>query len=379
MDKKTIVISAVNLVEGGPLTILRECLDALSQSDISLEYKVVALVHSRKLLPSYSNIELMEYPLAKRNYLFRCYYEYWGFYRLSKKLKPYLWLSLHDMSPRVKAERQAVYMHNPSPFYKASFQVVLHAFTYALFSWFYKYVYRINIHANDYLIVQQQWLRNEFSKMFSFPNNRIVVAPPERVKRRKIMIPINSVLEGKRDKDDVLFFFPAFPRVFKNFEVICNAVRILKNEGIKNFRVVLTIDGSENCYSKQVVSQNRDLENVAFKGLLTKSEVDAYYVLSDCLIFPSLLETWGLPISEYMSFRKPMLIADLPYAHETAAGAESVAFFNPYDAKELAKRMSQVINHGDSNFNRVPLLEIESPNAYSWIELFNIILIDRGN
>lgn len=374
MKKKTIVISAVNLVEGGPLTILRECLDALSQSEISQTYKVVALVHSRELLPSYSNIELMEYPLAKQNYLFRCYYEYWGFYRLSKRLKPYLWLSLHDMSPRVKAERQAVYMHNPSPFYKASFQVIFHAFTYALFSWFYKYVYRINIHANDYLIVQQQWLRNEFSKMFSFPNVRIIVAPPERVRSGKTVLSANSILARKKDKDDVLFFFPAFPRAFKNFEVICNAVRILKNEGIKNFRVILTIDGSENGYSKQVVSQNRDLENVAFKGLLTKSEVEAYYVLSDCLIFPSLLETWGLPISEYIPFRKPMLIADLPYAHETAAGAESVAFFDPCDAKELAKGMLQVINHNTDSFNSVPLLEIESPKAYYWKELFNILL-----
>ena len=46
----------------------------------------------------------------------------------------------------------------------------------------------------------------------------------------------------------------------------------------------------------------------------------------DCLIFPSKLETWGLPISEFMAFDKPMLIADLPYAHETAAGAKYVAF-----------------------------------------------------
>lgn len=374
MKKKTIVISAVNLVEGGPLTILRECLDALSQSEISQTYKVVALVHSQKLLPSYSNIELMEYPLAKRNYLFRCYYEYLGFHRLSKKLKPYLWLSLHDMSPRVKAERQAVYMHNPSPFYKASFQVVLHAFTYALFSWFYKYVYRINLHANDYLIVQQQWLRDEFSKMFSFPKERIVVAPPERVNSGTIMNSANSILAGKEDKDDVLFFFPAFPRSFKNFEVICNAVRILENDGIRNFGVVLTIDGSENGYSKQVVLQNRDLNTVVFKGLLAKDEVEAYYVLSDCLIFPSLLETWGLPISEYIPFRKPMLIADLPYAHETAAGAESVAFFNPNDAQELAKRMSQVINHNVESFNPVPLLEIEFPKAYSWRKLFDILL-----
>lgn len=373
MKKKTIVISAVNLVEGGPLTILRECLDALSQSDISLEYKVVALVHSRKLLPSYSNIELMEYPLAKRNYLFRCYYEYWGFYRLSKRLKPYLWLSLHDMSPRVKAERQAVYMHNPSPFYKASFQVVLHAFTYALFSWFYKYVYRINIHANDYLIVQQQWLRNEFSKMFSFPRERIVVFPPLKEGDDRIAHP-STERTFMEEKGTVLFFYPAFPRVFKNFEIICNAVRILENKRIGDFKVVLTIDGSENRYSRKVVLGNSDLRTIRFEGLLSKEMVEAYYDQSDCLLFPSLLETWGLPISEYMPYRKPMLVADLPYAHETAAEAEFVVFFNPYEARDLAEKMLRVINHDMEGANHVSAAELESPMVRSWIGLFNILL-----
>ena len=356
------------------MTILRECLDALSQSDMSLEYKVVALVHSRELLPSYSNIELMEYPLAKRNYLFRCYYEYFGFHRLSKRLKPYLWFSLHDMSPWVTAERQAVYMHNPSPFYKASFQVVLHAFTYALFSWFYKYVYRINIHTNDYLVVQQQWLRHEFSKMFSFFRERIIVFPPLQEKDNRIAHLSSDTPLLRKERNVVLFFYPAFPRIFKNFEIICNAVRILESKGIRDFKVVLTIDGSENKYSRKIVLGNSDLGTIRFEGLLSKEMVEAYYDQSDCLLFPSLLETWGLPISEYMSYRKPMLVADLPYAHETAAGAESVAFFNPYEARDLAEKMLRVVNQNMEDFGHVPVVELESPMTRSWIGLFDILL-----
>ena len=32
------------------------------------------------------------------------------------------------------------------------------------------------------------------------------------------------------------FLYPSFPRVFKNFEVICEATKILENKGIKNFK-----------------------------------------------------------------------------------------------------------------------------------------------
>ena len=36
--------------------------------------------------------------------------------------------------------------------------------------------------------------------------------------------------------------------------------------------------------------------------------------MGDFLIFPSLLETWGLPISEFEQTNKKMILANLPYA-----------------------------------------------------------------
>ena len=55
-----------------------------------------------------------------KSYLHRCYYEYFYFKKLSDKYKPFLWLSLHDMTPNVEANIRAVYCHNPSPFYDIS-------------------------------------------------------------------------------------------------------------------------------------------------------------------------------------------------------------------------------------------------------------------
>ena len=47
-EKKTIVISAVNLRKGGTLTILRDCLRYLSDLIREGDYRVVALVHKRE-------------------------------------------------------------------------------------------------------------------------------------------------------------------------------------------------------------------------------------------------------------------------------------------------------------------------------------------
>lgn len=47
--KKTIVISAINFRNGGPLSVLNDCLQYLDK-ELSSTYKIVALVHKETIL-----------------------------------------------------------------------------------------------------------------------------------------------------------------------------------------------------------------------------------------------------------------------------------------------------------------------------------------
>ena len=69
-----------------------------------------------------------------------------------------------------------------------------------------------------------------------------------------------------------------------------------------------------------------------------------------------------------------MLLADLPYAHETAAGAGRVAFFPPEDASVLAKYMMAIIRNDLSALSPVPPQPVKNPHARDWHELFSILL-----
>ena len=109
------------------------------------------------------------------------------------------------------------------------------------------------------------------------------------------------------------------------------------------YQVVLTIDGSEDTYAKDVVNQYNSVSNIHFTGLLSLDDVFAYYKKSSCLIFPSKLETWGLPISEAKEFDLPMIVADLPYAHETVGTYDGVCFFDVNDADDLKVKMKKAI------------------------------------
>ena len=373
MNKKTIVLSGINLIEGGPLTIYKDCLRCVEKYFLE-NYEIVALVHNRELFSEFdSKIKFIEFMDSKKSYLKRFYYEYFYFKRLSKKLKPYLWFSLHDMTPNVVTDKRAVYCHNPIIFYDVKRKDMINEFKMFMFSRFYKYIYKINIKKNNFVVVQQDWIRKRFKKIFKIKN--VVVAHPNVV----IDDSNNNYKNTKIVKNS--FLYPSFPRIFKNFEVICKAVEILENKNIENFKVYLTIDGSENIYSKEIVEKYGRLKCIEFIGLQTRENLMKYYSKIETVIFPSKLETWGLPISEAKAFGKNIILADLEYAHETLGTYEKVMFFGPDNAEKLAEKMEMLINDDenmkniefDGNFEK----NIEKPFCKNWKELFDILLLDN--
>lgn len=361
--RELIVISAINLTEGGTLSILRDCLAHVSQN-LTGRFDIVALVH-KKTLFDIPNIQFLEFPLSKKSWGLRLYYEWMYFSRLSAKLKPFLWLSLHDITPRVKAERRAVYCHNPTPFYKMKPSEMWVDLTFALFNKFYSFLYAINIKKNDWVIVQQEWIRKEFHARYAV--NKVVVAYPN------ISIKQNSLLPMQKRKAGHIFFFPTYPRFFKNIEVIGEAVRILVRAGYVDFEVRVTIDGTENRYAENIMRQFSSDEHVKFIGLQSRQKVFAFYEEADCLIFPSKLETWGLPLSEFKSFGKPILVADLPYAHETVGRYDKAKFFDPTDECQLADCMMALME-GRLQFDLCDPIEPPQPFAPDWERLFGILL-----
>jgi glycosyltransferase involved in cell wall biosynthesis len=363
--KPIIVISAVNLRSGGTLSILQDCLSFLQDSYLD-KYQVIALVYDKKLLHGVEGIEFIEYAKPVRSYINRLFYEYVYFNKLSKKLKPYLWFSLHDMTPTVKAEVQAVYCHNPSLFYRLKFKQAIQDPKFALFNLFYKYLYKINIKKNDYVIVQQDWIRRIFKRWYEISS--VVVAYPD------IQL---APIESQNSKESYRFFFPTLPRFFKNIDIIIDAVKLLNKREAQKFEVVITINGQENRYARRIVDSAVDMPNIKFVGRISRDEVFSFYGKSDCLIFPSKLETWGLPITEFKQTKKPMLIADLPYANETVGNYEKVNFFHPDDANELADLMQEVMSD-QPLFSGNKARKVREPFTQSWAELFKLLLNEKA-
>lgn len=172
---RRIVISGINFESGGPLSVMRDALSYLSK-ELSNDFEIIALVHSKLLYEDIEKITFIEFIDSRSSWVKRIYYEYFYFKKLSQKMDVYLWLSMHDITPNVVSHKKAVYCHNPSPFYKMSKLEKKMDKKLMLFNLFYKYLYQINIRYNDFVIVQQEWLREEFKKLYHIKN--VIVAYP---------------------------------------------------------------------------------------------------------------------------------------------------------------------------------------------------------
>jgi len=360
----SLVISAVNLTEGGPLTLLRECLKAAVKV-LPIDWKIFVLVNNINLIHE-PRACLIPIPSAKFSWVHRLYWEWFGFKRISSELNPTLWISMHDVSSRVLAKRQVVYCHNPSPFYKISLQEALLEPKFLIFNFLYKYLYQINIHKNYAVVVQQDWLKSEFYRLYRHSN--IVVAHPSQKKLSKQILikPLSS---------KIIFFYPALPRVFKNFEVLCRAAKMLRKDIQDSIEIRLTINGTENRYTHNLVRNFSGVKSLHFIGRQNQKNMLKNYAQTNVMLFPSKLETWGLPISEAKAFNIHILLADLAYAHETAGNYPLVSFLDPNDPLEWAQAIEMVCEGRWIHSKNIKVAK-KKPDFKNWEDLWIALIKD---
>lgn len=327
---KNIVVSAVSLRKGGTLTILRQTLEYLSGRD---DVHTIALVHDRSLC-DYPGIEYVEIPWAIRSWGRRLWCEYVTMHRISLELAERLggpvdlWLSLHDTTPRVVAKKQEVYCHTSFPFLKLRLRDFVMDPKIPAFRLLTPLYYKIGARKNDSIIVQQEWFADALSRLMRVSRERFRVIPPasvpsaEGAAQEKVFFNPDSAAElaermsEQARKGAKTFFFASTPDCHKNFETLLEAMHILAPD-YPEIRLTITVRGDENRYARWLFKRWGSLSNVDFHGLMAKDELYSYYRTSDCFVFPSRVETWGLPISEYVAAHPggTLLLADLPYAH----------------------------------------------------------------
>lgn len=350
-ERPIIVISAIRFFQGGTIVIVNECLWFLSRN-YSTQYKILALVYDKSLFDNIPAIEWIEFPKARKSVLRRLYYEYFYLKKRSLIWKPILWLSLQDSTPNIKAAIRVAYYHNPLLLKPAGLHLWKFQPRLSALWLLYKFVYTKGMNRNDYIITQQQHVAQFLAVKYVNQKEKLWVFPPKSFLVKNSFVQKEpSVLAIAPDSNPPFtFIFPATAFHYKNYELLLAACEILNMNGL-DYRLLLTVDGSENKYIRNLVGKwKKRLPQVKFLGFLNRSDLFDYYLKADCMVYPSLLESWGLPLTEFSNLEKPIICTDLPYGRESLAGYTKVRYFDPDNPETLAAYMTSAIK-GQLNFN----------------------------
>lgn len=316
-----IVVNAIAASTGGALTILESF--GRHVREFGGDHEWVFLLGS-DLLEQSDNIRTVVLPSVKRSWLRRLAFDFVTGRRLIASLRPDVVFSLQNTYTYGIECPQVVYVHQPLPFQKArNFSLwrrderLLAIYQHVIGA-----VIKQSARHADHVIVQTQWMRDAIVDQVGIVADRVSSVLPA--------LENLGAQEHQGPRDAGAFFYPTAHNIYKNNDCIYEACRLLHQQGMDDFTVTMTVDGpvpEPKVDSIGRVSRARVVETLS----------------RSTLIFPSYIETYGLPLAEARALGSIILAADLPYAREVLDGYPNAHFFNPFVPGELAALMKQVI------------------------------------
>ncbi|KAB7639891.1 glycosyltransferase [Bacillus sp. B3-WWTP-C-10-D-3] len=330
-----IMVFDVPAESGGALSILNEVYkDAMLCKDKSIKWFFVI---SKPELEETENIKVLRFPWVKKSWFHRLYFDHFIAADLVKKYNVDKIFSLQNVTiPNTNIE-QTLYVHNSLPFVDYKFK-----FKENKYLWIYQNIIGKNIiksakKANK-VIVQTEWMKKTCMEKVAVANKNINVVSPNINN-----IEVEHYFEDTKESLST-FFYPASGVEFKNHRIIVEACRKLKLK-IKalDFKVYFTLIGNENKHIFELYNEVK-MEGlpIEFIGDLSREQVFNYYTKS-ILLFPSYIETFGLPMLEAKLHKGVILASNCPFSHEILDGYENAYFFDPFNVRELSKLMEDVL------------------------------------
>ena len=345
-----IVVNATALDASGALGILRQFVDNIP---ITTQFRWLIFSSDKVDIVS-ENPQVDIVPISNVKSLVRRFW--WDVMGLKRWLKnrrvtPIAAVSLQNTGFCVGADVPAfIYYHQ---------SISLMHFSWSIFKrehrtlWFYKNIYplfiRLFLKSTTEIFVQLDYIKELFAIKFGIEADRIHTISPS------VYIPSDTSIEYiNLQNEQINLFYPATTFFYKNHSLLVNAVK----------GVQMPLKLHLTCSQEDLEESSNEM--IEFLGRIPYERVLSMYKSCDALVFPSYIETYGLPLIEAASLGVPIIAADLPYAREVLDGYEGAVFVPHNNVQEWQNAISKL-----QKGTRYPPLHIKSRD--SWKELFAIV------
>ena len=330
----TILIYDVHASESGALSILNDLYNQI----VDYPDKTIKWIFSVSTpqYKEYENIKVLRFPWVKKNWIFRSFFDMITTRKILKKYNPDIVFSLQNKGINYYKKTQYVYLHLPFILTNHKFRIK----TDGVRLWIYqnilsKMIFKSYKNVNK-VIVQTQWMKDALIKKGNIEENKIIINEPD--------ISSNNIINWIDNKQNRLrFFYPATSFFYKNHITLLKAINYISEHGIKNYEVFLTIKKDENKYTEKLYNYvDKNKLNVIFNGKISREEVFERYSNS-VLLFPSYVESFGLPLLEARMSNTYIIASDCPFSREILEGYQKAYFFDEEDYKKMGEIILNII------------------------------------
>jgi len=340
---KTVMVNATSLASGGGLTILNQYIEYLAthaKHDATYYIFVPDICKSNVMN---KNIVLIRNS-DNKHYESRNHWNLRGMknWCIANKIWPDELYSMQNYFPfgfKRDVKFKTLYLHQSLPFFENK---------WSLFKkderilWFYKNIYyyliKKSVKEADKVIVQTEWLKKRVVETLGCNRDKVVV---ERPTIKNINAEIYKPVEDLKGR--LRLFYPASEMIYKNHVVLYKAMDIIVNHfKIDDIVLYLTLDQGSSIAARYI-EEFKLQKNVVLTGRLNYQQVMEYYKSVTALVFPSKIETFGLPLVEAQQFNLPIVASDMDLYREVIGDYEGcVAYCESEDAYEWAKAIMEL-------------------------------------
>ena len=369
---KTVIINATATKFGGALTILKEYLSEIKKFDSKSIYFIFCGMDLSEFISD--NIKVV--PIKTHGFglggLKRIFWDALGLYGfcLIKRIKPNLIISFQNTGVIYPNVKQLIYYHQPVPLFKFKWKFYKKDETLLfIYKEIYPFLIRLMFNRNSEFVVQQKFLKKLFSDKFNIKDERIhVIVPNINVKFK------SSIEKIVLDQSKFNIFYPTNAAKYKNYDILFSAISKIKEASVEVYdKLILHITlGQDTNGLKDKIDKYQISTKIHFLGIIPYESVIAYYNSVQLLVFPSYIETFGLPLIEAASLGLPILVSDLDYSHEVLKKYEGATFIQFDDDEKWANAIIETFK------TKPKVYEYESdPENNSWnkfIALSNFVI-----
>lgn len=333
-----IIVNATATRSSGALSILNQFINNIPQNDI----RYYIFIDYECKCEKKENIVYVQ--LNTRNWLKRIWWDRFGLKKWIDKngLIPSLIISLQNMGVKYNEDvPQLIYYHQLLPLTNYCFRLYRKSeLILLLYKHFYSYFVSYYIHSNSCFVVQIPSVKEAFLRKFLVADNQVYVISPAIPN-----VDYNKINTVCFQDDAVHFIYPATSFIYKNHIVLLKALQYLKENNriiFDKVKIHITLKESEQRIFGKFIEYSGIGSSIIFDGTISFEKLLAYYKSMDALLFPSYIESFGLPLLEAAGAGMPIVVSDLAYAHDVIGEYEGVTYVNCRDETVWASAIVKI-------------------------------------